>query len=305
VPRKEVSNWGRIGKVQPTPVLAWHTGLSGGAPDVSDAPGWLNVNWALSRKEKGDVAINHRTVRWAKGARGQRSAAQSAGDAWPTTTICWAHRTVRCANWSRRPTVGHTWYGRKSSTRLLQWLSGGALDCLVHHSIEGNNCLPNRCPTAPSYLGATKGTSRRMEQYIKHSLSILRHPYSASTHLICCVSDLSSVRVVNSMCCALSSSLGLCACVCCGLNLMCVDFPPLLLCFLWSILCKGERLQLVKIPRKREKISKERPWYSSWSSDHLKGVECNPRPLVRHNVEVGKCYLVKVPFAREHDLDVA
>jgi hypothetical protein len=24
--------------------------------------------------------------------------------------------------------------------------------------------------------------------------------------------------------------------------------------------------------------------------DHLKGVECNPRPLGRHNVEVGKCY---------------
>jgi hypothetical protein len=27
--------------------------------------------------------------------------------------------------------------------------------------------------------------------------------------------------------------------------------------------------------------------------DRLKGVECNPRPLGRHNVEVGKYYLVK------------
>jgi hypothetical protein len=27
--------------------------------------------------------------------------------------------------------------------------------------------------------------------------------------------------------------------------------------------------------------------------DHLKGVECNPRPLGRHNVEVGKYYLAK------------
>jgi hypothetical protein len=25
----------------------------------------------------------------------------------------------------------------------------------------------------------------------------------------------------------------------------------------------------------------------------LKGVECNPRPLGRHNVEVGKCYLAE------------
>jgi hypothetical protein len=30
-------------------------------------------------------------------------------------------------------------------------------------------------------------------------------------------------------------------------------------------------------------------WYSSGSLDHLKGVECNPRPLGRHNVEVGEC----------------
>jgi hypothetical protein len=26
---------------------------------------------------------------------------------------------------------------------------------------------------------------------------------------------------------------------------------------------------------------------------HLKGVECNPRPLGRHNVKVGKCYLAE------------
>jgi hypothetical protein len=27
--------------------------------------------------------------------------------------------------------------------------------------------------------------------------------------------------------------------------------------------------------------------------DHLKGVECNPRPLGRHNMEVGKYYLAE------------
>jgi hypothetical protein len=52
-----------------------------------------------------------------------------------------------------------------------------------------------------------------MEQDTKHSLSILIHPDSALTHLIRCVRDLSSVRVVNSLCCALSSSLSLCVCV--------------------------------------------------------------------------------------------
>jgi hypothetical protein len=50
----------------------------------------------------------------------------------------------------------------------------------------------------------------------------------------------------------------------------------------------------VEIPRKREGYSKDkRPWYSSRSLDHLKGVECNPCPLGRHNVEVGKCYLAE------------
>jgi hypothetical protein len=95
----------------------------------------------------------------------------------------------------------------------LQWLSGGAPDCPVRHSTEGRNCLPSWSPTAPSCLGAIKGTPRRMEESPKHSLSILRLPHSASAHLIDCVSDLSSVRVVNSLCYVSSSSLGLCVCV--------------------------------------------------------------------------------------------
>jgi transposase InsO family protein len=102
----------------------------------------------------------------------------------------------------------------------------------VHHSTEGKIGLPSWPPTAPSYLGAIKGTPRRMEEAPKHSLSTLRHPDSAPTHLIRCVSDLSSIRVVNSMCCHLSSSLHLCAwlcyvfesCVCCSLPYFCVSF---------------------------------------------------------------------------------
>jgi hypothetical protein len=109
----------------------------------------------------------------------------------------------------------------------------------------------------PSCLGTIKGTPRSMEHNTKHSLSILRHPDSAPTHLIRCVSDLSSIRVVNSMYCPLNSSLHLCAwlcyvfesCVCCS--------PPLLLCFFCDHHCKGERLQIVEIPRKRDKDYKE------------------------------------------------
>jgi hypothetical protein len=97
----------------------------------------------------------------------------------------------------------------------LQWLSGGAPDCPVRHSTEGKDSLPCWPPTAPSCLGAIKGTPRRMEEQPKHSLSILKHPNSALTHSLRCVSDLSSIRVVHSLSCHLSSSLHLCAWVCC------------------------------------------------------------------------------------------
>jgi hypothetical protein len=84
---------------------------------------------------------------------------------------------------------------------------------------------------------------------------------------------------------------GVLQCACVLLRICVCCFPPLLLCFHCDLCCKGERLQLMEIPRKREKeISKEKSLYSSWSLDHLKGVECNPRPLGRHNVEVDKCY---------------
>jgi hypothetical protein len=75
----------------------------------------------------------------------------------------------------------------------LQDMSGGAPDCPVRHSTEGRNCLPSWSPTAPSCLGAIKGTPRRMEELPKHSLSILRLQDSNSTHSILCVSDLSSI----------------------------------------------------------------------------------------------------------------
>jgi hypothetical protein len=40
------------------------------------------------------------------------------------------------------------------------------------------------------------------------------------------------------------------------LSLVCVALPSLTLCFLCNLNCKGERLQTVEIPRKREKYSK-------------------------------------------------
>jgi hypothetical protein len=80
---------------------------------------------------------------------------------------------------------------------MLQYLSGGAPDCPVRHPTEGKNCLPGLLQTAPSCLGAIKGTPRRMEEDTKHTLSILNHSHSVFAHSIDILSDLSSALVVN------------------------------------------------------------------------------------------------------------
>jgi hypothetical protein len=70
------------------------------------------------------------------------------------------------------------------------------------------------------------------------------------------------------------------------LCLVCVAHPNLISVILCEHLCKGERLQSVEIPRKRNIVKQSKtPWYSSGSLDCLRGVECNPRPLGRHNME--------------------
>jgi hypothetical protein len=68
-------------------------------------------------------------------------------------------------------------------------VSGGAPDCPVRQATEGKNCLPGMHSTAPSCLGAIKGTPRRMEEYTKHSLSIPKHQDFDSAHLILCDSN--------------------------------------------------------------------------------------------------------------------
>ena len=146
------------------------------------------------------TTIIHRTVRCAPDCPvSQRSAGPTVGH-----TICAGHvaeptarrghRTVRCApDMSGAPTapksatVGCAILGRKS----------GNGQCPVRHATEGKNCLPRLLSTAPSCLGAIKGTPRRMEEYTKHTLSILNHSHSVFAHSIDILSDLSSVLVVN------------------------------------------------------------------------------------------------------------
>src|SRR5690349_6544893 len=62
------------------------------------------------------------------------------------------------------------------------------------------------------------------------------------------------------------------------LSLVCVASSSLTLYFFVNLKCKGERLQVVEIPRQRDIARQSKtPWCSSWSLDRLRGVDCNPR----------------------------
>jgi hypothetical protein len=169
---------------QPRLSTVWHTGLSGGAPDSVRCARLASGKLAALESFWRRTSIIHRTVRWHIGLSGgtpdcpvsqrppeQWSVEQSASDVWPKPTVGWGHRTircapdsVRCANQPEVATLGCTRNGRKSRTGHEQWLSGGTPDCPVRHPTEGKNCLPCWLPTAPSCLGAIKGTPRRMEK---------------------------------------------------------------------------------------------------------------------------------------------
>jgi hypothetical protein len=162
------------------------------------------------------------------------------------TGLSGVHRTVSGA--PTGPTLQQLSVPEKEGDRHRTVYS----DYPVCHSTEGKDSLPCWPPTTPSCLGAIKGTPRCMEEKHKHSLSILRHPDFVPAHSFCCVWDLSSIWVKDSLCCHLSLSLLLCAWVCCDLRLVCVLLIPTLLCVFCDHHCKGKRLQLVEIPRKRE-----------------------------------------------------
>jgi hypothetical protein len=135
-----------LGSKQPTLSSVWHTRLSGGAPDSVRCARLASGELAALERFWRRTTIIHRTVRWCTGL---------------SVEIMAASATVGCAIRGRRVARAN---GRLGAPDMLQWLSGGAPDCPVHHPTEGNFGLPCWSPTAPSYLGDIKGTPRRMEE---------------------------------------------------------------------------------------------------------------------------------------------
>jgi hypothetical protein len=184
--------------------------VSGGAPDSVRCARPALANWPFSGIRRQRTTIIHQTVRWCTGLSGEPMAAsatvgrQIRGRCLARSNGRQGHRivrcapdSVRCANGYNSATVGCAILERRSAPNNEQWMSGGAPDCSVRHPREGKNCLPRMLSTAPSCLGAIKGTPRRMEESPKHTLSILSLPHSITVQLIDFLSDLSSVLVVN------------------------------------------------------------------------------------------------------------
>jgi hypothetical protein len=205
--------------------IRWCTGLSG----ESSA-----TNSPLSGNEKGDVVIIHRTVRWCTGLSGEPTVASANG----------RPRNLRATRGLLQRTAGAPDYPVRQRARRSNGRIRPIWKEIVHQTwtvvvrwCTDKNGLPNWSPTTSSCLEAIEGTPRRMEEYTKLSRNILRLPDSDSTHLILCISDLSSIWVANSVYCVSSSSRDLCAWLYCGFeSCVCCSPQPYSVLSLWSLL---------------------------------------------------------------------
>jgi hypothetical protein len=196
--------------------VRWCTGQCPVRQAGSSDQAALGTSTAVYGYNSPDCPVVHRTVRWCTGLSGgpftgelvalgkpstadsynspdcpvnQRSAAQSTLDTWSSqrleegTGLSGVHRTCP---------VRQRLSGCQRST--APFLEGNrapdsvrcAPDCPVRQSIEGKISLPRMLSTAPSFLGAIKGTPRRMEEYTKHSYNIPKHQDLDSAHSFVC-----------------------------------------------------------------------------------------------------------------------
>jgi hypothetical protein len=168
------------------------TRLSGGAPDSVRCARLALVKRPLSGLRRRRTTKIHRTVQCAPDCLvSQLSARPTVGRVIRARhvaepTVRRGHRTV-----SGVPTALNLKRSAspKKERNPHRTVSGGAPDCPVRQTTEGKNCLPRMLSTAPSCLGAIKGTPRRMEEHTKYSLRIPKHQDSNSAHSILCDSN--------------------------------------------------------------------------------------------------------------------
>jgi hypothetical protein len=164
--------------------------VSGGAPDSVRCARLALVKRLISGLCRRRTAKIHRTVRCAPDCPvSQQSTGPTVGRVIRARRVAKprrGHRTVSGAPMAlnlQRSALP------KKERNPHRTVSGGAPDCPVRQATEGRNCLPGMLSTAPSCLGAIKGTPRRMEEETKHSLSIPKHQDFKSAHSILCDSN--------------------------------------------------------------------------------------------------------------------
>jgi hypothetical protein len=150
------------------------------------------ANWLLSGLRRRRTAINHRTVRWCTGLSGEPTVGRANGRPWNP-------RATRGRANGKKGAPDCPVYTGQCPVRQRLGICNGRLrqirkeictgQCPVRQATEGKNFLLEMLSTAPSCLGAIKGTPRRTEEYTKHSLSIPKHQDFDSVHLILCDSN--------------------------------------------------------------------------------------------------------------------
>jgi hypothetical protein len=170
-----------------------------GAPDcpvvhrtVSGAPGCLDLKTPLSGICRRRTAKIHRTVRCAPDYPvSHRSAEPTVGHGICTRHVDWPtvgrrHRTVRCAPDCPVRQICNGWQRSAAPVKERNRAPNSvrcAPDCPVRPTTEGKDGLPDVFSTAPSCLGAIKGTPWHMEDRNKDSLSTLDHSHINLAHL--------------------------------------------------------------------------------------------------------------------------
>jgi hypothetical protein len=177
----------------------WGTGLSDGAPDSvrcarlprRELPALGNLPTAYGYNSP-DCPVctglsGEPTVGWANGRpRNLRRTRGRANGRKGGTGLSGVHRTVRCANGSQ------IFNSQQRSTAPIMEINRApdsvrcAPDCPVHPTTEGKDSLLDLFSTAPSCLGAIKGTPRRMEEDTKHSYNTSKHQDIDLTHSFHC-----------------------------------------------------------------------------------------------------------------------
>jgi hypothetical protein len=154
------------------------------------------ANSSLSGNHQRRTAKIHRSVRWSTGLSGESTV--SRGNGRPSQRSAGAMVSQRSHWCTGLSGVHRTVSGAPAALRLQRsaspskegdlhrTVSSGTPDCPVRQSTEGKICLPGLFSTAPSCLGAIKGTPRRMEEHTKHSYNIPKHKDLDSAHLFLC-----------------------------------------------------------------------------------------------------------------------